>query len=156
MEDLDDHIIEIFSWAEPGTKLRWFEIRNELLRDEKVNPNFVLTKDSSSFNVKVSRALKRLEKQDILEAYEEGHKNISYSLSKKATEKLLRKASSSISKSITGFGLFSPDDFLNLSYEQFKRRLLKTYEKMFDDEWKAAYEEGRKYVLGKKKEGVKP
>lgn len=150
MKDLENYILKIFSLLKPETELRWFQIRNELLKYKEVNPNFVITAKNTSFNVRVSRKLQSLVKQGILKDHDRGHKNKSYSLSDKAPIEILKRTQENIKSFTYGLGMFTPDDFLNLSYEQMKAKLLKQWGLFFDSLWRKQYEESRKYVIKQK------
>ena len=150
MKDLENYILKIFSLLEPETELHWFQIRNELLQNKQVNPNFIITAKNTSFNVKVSRKLHSLVKQEILKEHDRGHKNKTYSLSNKAPTKILEKTQNYIESSAYGLGMFTPEDFLNLSYEQMKAKLLKQFGLFFDSLWRKQYEENRNYVIKQK------
>jgi len=123
-KSLDDHIIEIFQ-KRGNQKLRWRQIRNELLSNEEIP---LAVRNSEGFSVKLSRSLNRLVREDVLNKHEEGHRNVSYSLKEDAAEKLIeRHGPISIIK--FGAGLYSP----GCSYQKVRKRALQQWIEYFEE-----------------------
>ena len=121
---LEDHIIAIYQ-NKGNQKLRWSQIRNELLIKDDIPED---VRNSEGFSVKLSRALNRLRRDEILEKHEKGHQNVSYSLAENAAEKLIQR-DGPFDVIIGMVGCYKPGD----SWEDVKKRALQQWIELFEE-----------------------
>ena len=103
--------------------LHWFEIRNELIYDKKENVH--------ALTVKLSRALKHLERDGLVKRNEIGHKNIIYSLPENFNDDFLNKKPSPPLRAILDVvmvGTWEP----GISFEKLKKRALDQWIEYFE------------------------
>ncbi|MFX1521531.1 MAG: hypothetical protein ACFFCD_16610 [Promethearchaeota archaeon] len=118
---LEDFIVAIYQ-IYGDQKLRWSQIRNELLAIEDIPED---VRFSEGFSVKLSRALNRLCKEGVLQRHEEGHRKVRYSLAENASEKL----QGTISFVIRGVGQYKPGD----TWKDVKKRIIQQMIEDFEE-----------------------
>lgn len=121
---LENRILKLFVSGD-YSELHWYQIRNELLEKPRAARNVV-----GAFGVKLSRALKRLKRDGILDQHNKGHQNITYSLTENYRENLEKKYAGTIRSVVRSMflGVYEPDD----SYEQVKRKARRQWMEYFD------------------------
>jgi hypothetical protein len=135
---LDNRIVMLLE-NYPNRALHWWEIRNELVMELNIN-------NVESLSVKLSRALKRLLREGIVEKHDSSHRNVTYSLSKNYQRELERKYAGTIRGVVqsTFPGVYEPGD----SYEKVKRKArrqwIEYFERYEEPELRRAYEEMKK------------
>jgi DNA-binding PadR family transcriptional regulator len=126
---LEDHILQIYT-VRGMTELRWSHIRNELSTNPEIPEKEWL---SEGFSVKLSRALKRLCKEDLLEKHVYGHRDVRYSLTENGKKKLFSKPESAIEMKYKnwGAGCYTP----GCRFEDFMKRMEQQWMELFNQEF---------------------
>jgi hypothetical protein len=156
VENLEDGILEMFTDVyrnDPKKELRWFEIRNSMLRNEKIS--LETRKNVQAFSVKLSRRLDALVSKGILVKHNRAHKDVTYSLDSDFKLKILKEKG--LNSYIGTYPLdVRPDD----TYEQFKRKALKAWlsdiQRMMEPQIRKEYEKMRKEWRNGKNERREP
>ena len=134
---LDERILRLLALYPEG--LKWSRIRNALL--QQLNPPNLKT-----FNVQVSRSLKRLYRQKIIEKEDKGHKEVFYRLKDQSLAEFFNE----LPVTPLLLGKFNVDRKTPPSYEKWKRALFESLEealnlkeeyKKFRAEWEEMKEQ---------------
>ena len=149
-KNLENDILELFILRDEQ-KLRWSQILNTLLCMEKNSQHIQdpTNRDSQkALGVKVTRALKRLIRDELLSQPDHRHKNVSYSITEKGRKELYREREDSnqgIAAGVIFTGVYKPGCTLQGFRNEAIRQWMDAFEQRHWPNLKKAWEEADRH-----------